>query len=100
MRLFLIIFLYIHPIFSQPQLLNPYETINKWELVVIYYDSKQKEEKAVAYYLDSYSEMWTKLKFIANTHRPKGSIKRLLYREILPNPEMYPVYNVYVVTSR
>lgn len=52
-----------------------------WELVVISYNHKDRKERTIVYSFSSYSELKDKIDFIVYRHKPKGSIKRLLFRE-------------------
>lgn len=70
-----------------PTNLDEFEPEGKnWELVVIFWDYESSEEITLSYYFKDYYSMKTKMDFIYKTHRPKGSIKRLLYREINKRP--------------
>jgi hypothetical protein len=64
---------------------------NDWELVVITYNHKTKEETTLVYYFDSYESLKTKMDFIAKTHRPKGSVRKLLYRERIDGNRFYVI---------
>jgi hypothetical protein len=62
-----------------------------WELVVFAVDPATKIESTLVFYFSDYSSMKTKMDFIARTHRPKGSIKRLFYREIKDTDKRFHV---------
>ena len=58
----------------------------KWELVVLTYSRKTGKENTIVNYFSSYWELKEKMEYIQRTHRPKGSVRRLLYREKANEP--------------